>query len=465
MANGDCLIGLSGGDVGQLKRETNDNMLETKGLKDVPIQISQNDGLDLNDYTETLSAFILSADTPMTIAIQGDWGSGKSSLMHLLEEKMKADSQNQIHTLWFNTWQFSQFNLENQITISFLSRFIDNLEKLSPNAETQESKLKKTLHELANVTGEGTTEPSQYIEDLQLELVKLVKEKCEALNLNRIIVFIDDIDHLMPEKAIELLESLKLFLEIEGCVYVLACDYQLIVQGQKESELKGRLFFEKIIQVAVNMPMSQYKAEKFCQKMLHELDIVHEAGDLALYVKLISLSVGFTPRRVKKLFNHLQLLKLLLIKKDAFKANEVVQVNEKMRILFATLCLQSSYTPLYNYLENRLKQYGKIVNSQTVKISENEVNSANDLFKGLAIIDTLGGEWKFAKLWQSVMPDANEAFFDRVTRFMDVFFDAIQLKSDTSENADELLNANEILVLKNMMSFSVVVSVALLAKE
>ncbi|OAD19595.1 KAP P-loop protein [Candidatus Thiomargarita nelsonii] len=136
-----------------------------------------------------------------------------------------------------------------------------------------------------------------------------------------------------------------------------------------------------------------------------------------------------------------------------------------MRILFATLCLQSSYTPLYNYLENRLKQYGKIVNSQTVKISENEVNSANDLFKGLAVIDTLGGKWKFAKLWQSVMPEANEAFFDRVTSFMDVFFDAIQLKSDTSENADEVLNANEILVLKNMMSFSVIVSIDILAEK
>jgi len=438
-------------------------MPETKGLKDVPIQISGNDALDLNDYAETLGTFILSTETPMTIAIQGDWGSGKSSLMHLVEEKIKANSQNQTHTLWFNAWLFSQFNLENQIKISFLSRFIDNLERLSPNADTQESKLKKILRKLAYVTTKGAIEPSQYIEYLQIELIKLVKKKREALNLNRIIVFIDDLEHLTPEKAIELLESLKLFLDIQGCVYVLACDYQLIVQGV--SEAKARIFFDKIIQVTFNVPISQYQAEKFCQQMLQELDIAHEAGDLALYVGLISLSVNFNPRRVKKLFNHLQLLKLLLIKKNALKANKAAQVNEKLRILFATLCLQTSYTPLYNHLQNRLKQLGQTINSQTVKISANEVNRTNDLFKGLSAVDTFGGEWKFAKLWRNVMPSANEAFFDRVTSFMAVFFDAIQLKSDTSENADEVLNADEILVLKNMMWFSAIVSIETKAEE
>jgi hypothetical protein len=57
------------------------------------------------------------------------------------------------------------------------------------------------------------------------------------------------------------------------------------------------------------------------------------------------------------------------------------------------------------------------------------------------------------------MPEPNAAFFDRQARFMGAFFEAIQLKSDTSENADETLNAGEIATLKNIMSFSGVVSV------
>ena len=96
----------------------------------------------------------------MTISIQGDWGSGKSSMMYLIEQKIKAYCQAQskkLHTLWFNTWQFSQFNLDKQLSISLLSRFINNLEKLKPDQSADESvkkppedsKLKKTVRKLA----------------------------------------------------------------------------------------------------------------------------------------------------------------------------------------------------------------------------------------------------------------------------------------------------------------------------
>jgi len=472
------------------------NMPEIKGLKDAPIQLGENDALGLSDYAEALSNFILSADTPMTIGIQGDWGSGKSSMMYLIEEKIQGKN---IHTLWFNTWQFSQFNLDNQLSISLLSRFIDNLEKLksepsadeSVNKPPEDSKLKNTVRKLAFWTVASAAEmagatkvadkfmdaseesspvnsqePSEYIGNLQKDLKELVKNKRKDCNLNRIVVFIDDLDRLLPQKAVEFLESLKLFLDIDGCVYVLACDYQVVTQGLKqkfgvgEAELKGRSFFDKIIQVPFNMPVSQYNVNDFCQKMLEHIEVAHDKEDVNLYVNLISFSVGFNPRTVKRLFNNLLLLKLVLIKKKALEADDVAQVNEKMRILFATLCLQNTFSSLYNYLQNRLKQLGKQENSQIV-LSEAEVNTAtNELFKKLTDIDTLGQEdGEFAKLWQGVMPEPNAAFFDRLANFMGVFFEAIQLKSDTSENANDTLNAGEIATLKNIMSFSAVVSV------
>jgi hypothetical protein len=473
-------------------------MPKIKGLKDAPILVRENDALGLSDYAKALSDFILSADTPMTIGIQGDWGSGKSSMMYLIEEKIKADCQEQgkkRHTLWFNTWQFSQFNLDNQLSISLLSRFIDNLEGLKPeeSANTEQveiqpkdSKLKNTVRKLAFWTVASAAEmagatkvadkiidaseepksssaysqqPSEYIEDLQKDLVTLVENKRKECNLDRIVVFIDDLDRLLPQKAVEFLESLKLFLDIDGCVYVLACDYQVVTQGLKqkfgvgEAELKGRSFFDKIIQVPFNMPVSQYNANEFCQQMLKHIDVAHEKEDVDLYVKLISFSVGFNPRTVKRLFNNLLLLKLVLIKKQGLEADDVAQVNEKIRILFATLCLQNTFNPLYNHLQNHLKQLGK----QEKEVPENELETANELFNKLTEIDTLKQkDGEFAKLWQ-VMPD--NAFFDRLAHFMGAFFEAIQLKSDTSKNANDMLNAGEIATLRNIMSFSAVVSV------
>ena len=42
----------------------------------------QQDSLDLNKYTKALLNFIETTNTPMTIGIQGEWGSGKTSLLN-----------------------------------------------------------------------------------------------------------------------------------------------------------------------------------------------------------------------------------------------------------------------------------------------------------------------------------------------------------------------------------------------
>jgi uridine kinase len=43
----------------------------------------------------------------MTIAIQGDWGSGKTSMMNMIQEQL----DDRVVSTWFNTWQYSQFNM------------------------------------------------------------------------------------------------------------------------------------------------------------------------------------------------------------------------------------------------------------------------------------------------------------------------------------------------------------------
>jgi len=447
----------------------NINMVtKIRGLKDGPIKVAENDALGLTDYAEALCEFILSADTPITIGIQGDWGSGKSSMMYLIEQKLKADGQLQdkkLHTMWFNTWQFSQFNMSEKLSISLLSRFIDEMESLTVSKRRKESEAKKALRWIVastvNILGADEVakkvleeakppkETSENIANLQVQLVELVDRTLTEANLDRIVVFIDDIDRLIPQKAVELLEALKLFLEIEGCVYVLACDYQVIVQGLRqkfgvgEAELKGRSFFDKIIQVPFKMPVNQYDTEGFCKKMLEHIGVAHKKSDIALYLALITYSAGFNPRTVKRLFNNLLLLKIVLDKKKALKADKVAKVNEKMRILFATLCLQNTFSPVYDYLHNYLQQ---------LTITDGEaVSNTNQLFVELR------EPGKFAKLWQDVK--TSETFFNQLADFIGVFFDAIQLQSDTAEAAAKTLNAAEIGTLKTILSFSGMVAV------
>ena len=65
----------------------------------------------------------------------------------------------------------------------------------------------------------------KYIDQFQDEFSKLVKRHFAK---QRLVIFVDDLDRCMPEKAIEVLEAIKLFLDVEGCVFVLGIDQEVM---------------------------------------------------------------------------------------------------------------------------------------------------------------------------------------------------------------------------------------------
>ena len=97
-----------------------------KGFSDKPLGESGQDLFDVSVYIDSLADFILNCSTPMTIAIQGDWGSGKTSMMQLIKSKLGVDKKD-VFTIWFNTWQYSQFNLGDQLSMSFISKMLKEL--------------------------------------------------------------------------------------------------------------------------------------------------------------------------------------------------------------------------------------------------------------------------------------------------------------------------------------------------
>ncbi|RME09509.1 MAG: hypothetical protein D6816_04325, partial [Bacteroidetes bacterium] len=85
----------------------------------------------------------------------------------------------------------------------------------------------------------------------------------------RLIVFVDDLDRCLPEKAIEVLEAIKLFLEAPGVVFVLGMDKAVVQRGiearygaffhqqpGRESELpiSGDSYLQKIVQIPFHLP-------------------------------------------------------------------------------------------------------------------------------------------------------------------------------------------------------------------
>ena len=75
--------------------------MKSSSIKDSPIQNIQEDSLQVSKYAVSLSKFIEISDTPITIGLQGEWGTGKTSLMSLIKELLNESS---IASSWVNTW-------------------------------------------------------------------------------------------------------------------------------------------------------------------------------------------------------------------------------------------------------------------------------------------------------------------------------------------------------------------------
>lgn len=346
------------------------------GSNDSSVESIEKDLFEIKQYVNGLSQFIGKCITPMTISIQGDWGSGKTSIMNMVKEGLGAN----VIPIWFNTWQYSQFNLGEDLTFSLLGRLIKGLESEQTESAKVYDTFKKTykaikkvgriavsqvagkeavevLDALADSFLEGKEDASNAVESLKSTFQACVDNAISQKGKDRVVIFIDDLDRLNPAKAVELLEVLKVFLDCEHCVFVLAIDYSVVSSGVKEKygdligSDKGRRFFDKIIQVPFKMPVAHYQVQKFVTEMLKQADPSFDEKDTDIYVDLIQHSVGCNPRTMKRLFNAYMLLMCI-----GDHVNITARLEDKKdgpwyrKLLFATLCCQHSYEDLYNFI-------------------------------------------------------------------------------------------------------------------
>ena len=95
--------------------------IEDCGLSDDPIDSIEQDKLEFYPLANGLARFILNPATkpPLTIAITGKWGKGKSSLMKLLQGIL---SKQGVRPVWFNAWHHQH---EEQIFASLMANITE----------------------------------------------------------------------------------------------------------------------------------------------------------------------------------------------------------------------------------------------------------------------------------------------------------------------------------------------------
>ena len=369
---------------------------------DKPIPDRKQESLGLSGHADALREFIESCDTPLTIGIQGDWGIGKTSFLNLISEHLgpARGKRNQYPTIYVNTWQYAQFDNEEYLGIAVLSGIISMLQQRFPD-ENDFSPLQKGIAKVwkiaRNVSNQALrshtgvdlgqaindnagddgrlnlTETIAMLESFKTQFRDIVDKIIPSDGRSKIVIMIDDLDRVKPIRAIQLLDSMKIFLDVEKCVFVIAVDYSVIQQGVRDklgSEaqvIHGKSYFDKIIQVPFNMPTSAYQMDAYIMSLLgwkQEGDNFAKADgsedrflylgrtssipkkEAAFFSNIIKLTVGANPRGIKRVINYVNLLKRVASKNIQRQAYEGWTINE-LKILFALGCLQLQWPELF----------------------------------------------------------------------------------------------------------------------
>lgn len=112
-----------------------DAMLENKPmtLQDEP---NERDFCGIEQYYTGLSNFIKQCQPPLTISIQGDWGTGKTSMMHRIAMNLEEEGY---AAIWFDSWRFVQFGEADQLPAILINQLASEMVKLSEKASSREN--------------------------------------------------------------------------------------------------------------------------------------------------------------------------------------------------------------------------------------------------------------------------------------------------------------------------------------
>ncbi len=351
-------------------------------ITDKPIQNSHEDQLKMTRYTKVLSNFIEISDTPLTVGLQGEWGTGKTSMMYML---LEAFQQKKIATSWVNTWEYSMFRNSTETTPAILKGMLNNLKESCnneghwDNSEKTNARVKKIYGFLGNVANQvinsqlgvdiKSASAGKESEKVVAEIAEIKKEISAIISAliedsgnpyQKVVFFVDDLDRIPPGDAVEVLESLKNLFDVPNCVFVLAIDYDVVVKGleskfgkkTEENEREFRSFFDKIIQVPFSMPTGTYDMATLLHSKLASLQINIPETTLQAYSEIVKHTIGYNPRSLKRYINSFSLLRS--IRDEDFKSmpEEFDQAPnaEDDLILFALIGIQISYPKIFRLL-------------------------------------------------------------------------------------------------------------------
>jgi predicted KAP-like P-loop ATPase len=288
-----------------------------------PIEKFEEDMLGRASFSENFSTAILEwkGQNSLVLALNGKWGSGKSSVINLVKEKLESSSEKSKPTIIeFNPWFFSGEEKLNEHFFTEISKELkiknsndgdikiaNNLRKYSSliNIIPSQPELSDFFQKILVIIGllgisseyllsrfnfiEGISSIILFVVSVILIILSLIKSFIDKLadyyerkskssektvisfkeeirqilskRKNKILIIIDDIDRLTAEEIRILFKIIKINSDFPNVIYLLSFDRAVITKAlQIQPGINGQDYLEKIVQVAFDIPsVSQEK--------------------------------------------------------------------------------------------------------------------------------------------------------------------------------------------------------------
>ena len=436
------------------------------GIVDEPLAPGKKDLLGISAYSDALSKFIETAPTPITIGVQGEWGSGKTSLINAIHHHF--DDKANVKQIWINAWEYSLLSSPEESLLKIINKILDDIlaadQDLKRGSKIKEGAgqiFKGALRVGASVTmgleaGKVAQEllegSDQNIANLRLQLGTLVEEIAHRNTnpISRVLVYVDDLDRIEPASAVALLELLKNIFNIPRCTFILAIDYQVVVKGLEakfgkqtsENEWEFRAFFDKIIQLPFMMPMGDYDIGQYVNSLLVQVSFVAQGELKEDSIKSIILgTIGGNPRAIKRLVNSVSLIQIFSQTNNSGAEDQGAEVvTENKFLLFALLCVQIAYPHVYALLcrePNFLAWDDEFAFSDTQKREEADSEVFTRDFNIAAETSKCDEDWEQALFRMCYVRPRLKARFNDISDVLNLIKD--EASSDSKQPLGELL--------------------------
>lgn len=245
---------------------------------------------------------------PIALGVSGPWGSGKSTVLQLIEIELKRRFPTQeggdppILLVQSDPWRYDpavgakatlisevlttiQAELERQGGVSKdaqnlvvrLAKRVNWVKALNVAAKASLALQLPSIDDLTSLIKdkpEGSDEEeSKTLDEFRDEFETLLRDKALA-HVQRVVVLVDDLDRCLPPTVVETLETMRLFLAVPKMSFVIAADEERVADAVRSrypgksdpnaEEEPAKLYLHKIVQTTLRLPaLSRFDTEAY----------------------------------------------------------------------------------------------------------------------------------------------------------------------------------------------------------